>query len=327
MDAKRWMAVIVFIVLCSTYFSFWAVKDTSNSLTSPWGIESGLSTDNYRDGTGGELALIRLEGTIIDAGDTYSSTGYYHASLLEAFRQAYQDPTIKGIILAVDSPGGGVYECDEVYRTIRELQQQYSKPMVVSMGNVAASAAYYISMTADELYANRMSLTGSIGVISSYMNMAQLADNLGIEVDVYKSGAVKDMNSGWREPTPEERSINQGLIDEYYGYFVDVVVEGRNMERTRVLELADGRVYTASQALDNGLIDAIGDLDAAIDRTAELANIKNPTVREYHYVNNLWGWNYFSWMQGDWKTQRLQEFLFKELSTPRPLYLYSQGAM
>lgn len=336
MNTKRWMAIIIFAVLCVAWFNIGSAPvelpevepgadwlESWNSIVAPG--SSVTSKYSYVGDDAEDIAVIPLRGVIMEGAYSSSPLDYNHQGLLSALTEAYEDPMVGAIVLAVDSPGGGVYECDQVYQTILELQELYPKPMVVSMGNMAASAAYYISMTADELYATRMTLTGAIGVISSLLNMEGLAEKLGLEVDVYKSGAVKDMNSGWREPTAEEDAINQAMVDEYFGYFVDVVAAGRDMDRERVIELADGRAYTASQALAADLIDAIGDQEAAIARAAELAGLDDPSVREYSYRANFW--NYMWTMSAALGGEKWQQALLQDLSHPRALYLYSEGAM
>ncbi|MDO4539505.1 MAG: signal peptide peptidase SppA [Syntrophomonadaceae bacterium] len=334
MNAKRWMALIVFAVLCVAWFNIDSTPAEISEIESVKWMEGwdsllaqgpGFITEyDYIGSDFEDVALIHLKGTILDYGD-YATSEYRHGALLQALADAYGDPQVAAIVLAVDSPGGGVYECDEVYQTVKELQELYPKPLVVSMESMAASAAYYISMTADELFAQRMTMTGSIGVISSYLNMAELAEKMGLSVEVYKSGAVKDMNSGWRSSTPEEAAINQALIDEYFGFFVDVVAEGRDMEREKVLELADGRVYTALQALELDLIDAIGDRDAAVARAGELAGLTDPSVREYSYTNNFW--NYMWTMSASLGSPQWQQTLLNDLNQPRALYLYTEGAI
>jgi protease-4 len=147
------------------------------------------------------------------------------------------------------------------------IKARYKKPVVVYMAQQAASGGYYISMAADKIYANRNTLTGSIGVVISAYNYSELAKKVGIEELVFKSGPAKDMMNPMRPATDEEKQIMQGLVDESYGFFVDAVVRGRNLQRDQVLQLADGRIYTGPQAQKLGLLDEIGNLDSAVADT------------------------------------------------------------
>jgi protease-4 len=180
--------------------------------------------------------------------------------------------------MQVNSPGGGVYESDEIYNRILELKAQYPKPLVVYMSQTAASGGYYVSMAADKIYANRNTLTGSIGVIIRTYNYEELADKIGVKDVTFKSGEQKDLLNPMRPLKDQEKAIAQSLVNESYGFFVDVVAKGRNMDRNQVLQLADGRVYSGTQAKNLGLVDELGNLDQAINGTAELANTTDPQV-------------------------------------------------
>ncbi len=172
MNKKRWWALGIFVLLIVVYMtsslgSLGEEKQATSALTKYIsGNEASWKTTVYQPGSGGKLALLKLEGIIME---NDSSTGlastYNHRVLLKQIEAAYADPDIKGIILQLNSPGGGVYESDEVYHRIMELKAQYKKPLVVYMSQQAASGAYYIAMAADKIFANRNTLTGSIGVI------------------------------------------------------------------------------------------------------------------------------------------------------------------
>ncbi len=164
-------------------------------------------------------------------GGLLSSDGATPENLNSQLKQAADDDAVKAIILEVNSPGGGVVASDEMYRDILDFKKESSKPVVVSMGDTAASGGYYISMAADHVVANPATLTGSLGVILSFLNYEEAANKLGLEQVVIKSGKYKDIGSPTRDLTAEERQILQELIDETYGQFVNVIVAGRKLPK------------------------------------------------------------------------------------------------
>jgi protease-4 len=199
-------------------------------------------------------------------------------TLVEQIEEAQADPDVKSILLYVNSPGGGVTASDVIYHALTKVD----KPIVVLMGDLAASGGYYISMASDWIIANPNTLTGSIGVISEFPNADALLDKVGVEFVVITSGPRKDFGSPYREMTEEERQYWQAIVDEAYSGFVAIVAEGRNLPVEQVLPLADGRVYTGRQALDAGLLDALGYEEDAIAKAAELGGITGePRIIEY----------------------------------------------
>ena len=281
MNAKRWIALAVFFVLL---FSMVTGTETVRSVletSNRWTVEI------YEAGSGADIALIDIRGPITyDSGEGsfFLEEGYSQNIFLEQIETAFVQDNIEAIILRVNSPGGAVTACDEVYQKIRSLKEENEKPLVVYMENIAASGGYLVSTTGDVIFANRSALTGSIGVIMSSINVHRLADELGVEQKVIKSGPYKDIFNIFREVTKEESEILQGIIDETYDFFIDSVLEGRDLERDDLLELADGRIYTATQAIENGLIDEIGFFQDVIEKTAELANTSDPNVIHFKRV-------------------------------------------
>lgn len=230
--------------------------------------------------TGPAVALIDISGPIVSGQAGPFDTGTVAASgdLIPLIEQAAADPEVRALVLRVNSPGGGVVPSDEIYESLRDT----GKPIVVLMGDLAASGGYYISMAADYIVANPSTLTGSIGVISQFPNAEELLDRLGIEFTVIKSGQVKDIGSPYRPMTEEERALWQSIIDETYNRFVRIVADGRNLPEDEVRALADGRIFTGSQALELGLIDALGYEDEAISKASELGDIPGePRVVRY----------------------------------------------
>jgi protease-4 len=230
----------------------------------------------------GSLALLSIDGVISSSDSSLSDeTTYNHEAFLAELEDAFADPDIKGVLIKINSPGGGVYESSEVYQKILALKQRYDKPYVVYMEQLAASGGYYVSLPADRIYANQNTMTGSIGVIMSTINYGQLAEKLGIEEVVIKSGANKDMLSPMREMTPEEREILNSIMLESYNDFLDAFMQGRGLSQEIALPLADGRIYTARQAQAASIIDEIGSLEQALQGLAELADLQDPQVLEY----------------------------------------------
>jgi protease-4 len=232
-------------------------------------------------GSGPGIAVIRVEGLItsesagpLDAGAVASAE-----TLTDYIEQADDDPNVRAILLKVNSPGGGVTASDIIYNALKQVD----KPIVVMMGDTAASGGYYISMAADWIVANPNTLTGSIGVISEFPNAAGLLDEVGVDFVVITSGPRKDFGSPYREMTPEEREYWQVTVDEIYADFVAIVAEGRGLTVDEVLPLADGGVFTGRQALEAGLIDALGYEADAVARAAELAGLEGePRLIEYN---------------------------------------------
>jgi len=215
------------------------------------------------------VAVIRVDGVIAGTGDYYSGvvTPEYFLDLLE---QAEDDDRVKAILLRVDSPGGTVAASEEISAYVKEA----TKPVVISIGDVGASGAYMVSSQADEIWANPGSSVGSIGVIAEIPNVETLLDTVGVEFQVITAGKYKDTGSPYRPLTKEERALIQGEVEEAYGQFIDIVAEGRKLDRATVEELAIGWTWSGVEAKKLGLIDEIGTYRDALDAAAERGGIK-----------------------------------------------------
>ena len=196
---------------------------------------------------GKTVAVVDVRGVISDAADTVDA--------LDHLRQ--QDATI-GVVLRIDSPGGAVAPSQEIYDAVWRLRAR--KPVVASLGNVAASGGYYVASAADVVVADPGTLTGSIGAIMEVQNVATLAEKVGVSQTVVKSGRFKDVGQPLSAVTDEERVLLQRMVDDVLGQFIDAVARGRGMEAGRVRALADGRLYSGAQARDVGLVDELGGL-------------------------------------------------------------------
>lgn len=213
------------------------------------------------------IAVVEVAGTIQEQSESAGifdvSEGYQHVTTLEYIDRLIQDPNNTGMLLYVDSPGGTVYESEELYRKLLEYKEETGRPIWGYMAHYAASGGYLISMACDKIYANPNTTTGSIGVIISGLDMTGLYEKLGIRYFSITSGDYKDSS----QMTDAQMAIYQEQVDEFYEKFVEIVSEGRDMAPEDVRILADGRTYTASQALENGLIDEISlyeDMTAAM---------------------------------------------------------------
>jgi protease-4 len=231
------------------------------------------------------VVIIELSGVIGSPTDAFSLQ-LSHEQLLSQIRQAAADDMVRAVVLRVDSPGGGVVASSEIHAELKQLREA-GKRLVVSMGSTAASGGYYVSAPADRIYANPDTLTGSLGVILSLTNYEESFEKLGLESYVYKSGPLKDMGSPTRQPTEEEDAVLQSIVDEAYEGFVRVIAEGRGLPAERVREIADGRIYTGSQAQELGLVDELGNLDAAIAGARELAELESALVVRYTESGSL----------------------------------------
>lgn len=210
------------------------------------------------------IGVINISGEIgpTTTESIWSSGGsaYNHNLYLKYIEQMEKSSLNKGILLYIDSPGGTVYESDEMYLRLMEYKENTGRPIWAYFASQACSGGYYIAMAADRIYANRNAWTGSIGVIISLMNCKDLYDKLGIkEIDI-TSGKNKSMGSAGLDLTKEQQDILQSLVDEAYEQFVDIVATGRGMDINTVKQIADGRIYSAQQAQENGLVDAVASL-------------------------------------------------------------------
>ena len=230
--------------------------------------------------TGDAVAVIYAEG-VISSGSASAATstgGVTPARIRADLRRADRDASVKAVVLRINSPGGSVVASNEIYRLLKDS----GKPVVVSMGETAASGGYYIACASKWIVANPDTLTGSIGVISELPNAEELLKKIGVQIVVIKSGANKDIGSFSRPMTDDEKKLWQAVIDQAYDGFVKIVAEGRNLPEDKVRPIADGRVYTGRQAQELGLVDQLGYLDDAVTKAGELGGISGkPRVVEY----------------------------------------------
>ena len=206
------------------------------------------------------VGIVKIDGDMMDSAESsyyFSSGGYNHSATIDYIEALSEAENNVGILLYVNSGGGYTYIGDDLYLELMEYKEETGRPIYAYFDSIAASAAYYASMSADEIYANRMTTTGSIGVYSTYYDMSELYNKLGVKEIIVKSGDNKAVGSPGQVMTDEQIAIEQSQVDYMYEIFVDVVEKGRNMDRDKVYEIADGRAYDAEQALELDLIDGI----------------------------------------------------------------------
>jgi protease-4 len=244
-----------------------------------------------------KIAIVEINGII--TGSALDQGGFNLVDVIKAqLKRAEEDDRVKGVVLKVDSPGGVVMASVEINHLLSDFQSRTRKPVVVSMGSLAASGGYYVSAPCRWIVANDLTITGSIGVIMSSWNYRGLMDKVGLLPQTFKSGKFKDMLSGSREPdsiTQEEKKMIQSLIDETFAKFKKVVQEGRTQayEKNRNLRdkgrpltddwqnYADGRVLSGTEAYQLGFVDELGGFDDAVGRTKKLTGISSANLVQY----------------------------------------------
>ncbi|MBE3587361.1 MAG: signal peptide peptidase SppA [Thermoanaerobacteraceae bacterium] len=257
-------------------------------------VLSGPGGDLARGRGTGTVAVIPITGTIVSgrAAPGIFSVQTGSEEVIARLRRAAEDPSVRAVVLRLNSPGGTAAGAQEIAAEVDRLKAG-GKKVVASMGDAAASGAYWIACRADRIVANPGTLTGSIGVIMQVQDMQSLYNKLGIATRTFKSGPHKDMGSPSRPVTPEEQQIFQGMVDDIYDQFLQTVAGGREMDLERVKSLADGRVFTGRQARELGLVDELGNLRDAIRVAGRLAGLGDePRVTDLSprgLWSDIWG--------------------------------------
>ena len=211
-----------------------------------FGTSMGRGGDGGGPLFGPRVAVVDLEGLIAETDD-----------IVRELRHHRDNPSIRAVVIRINSPGGVVGPTQEVHDALLRVRQA-GKPVVASLGSVAASGGYYVAVAADQIYANPGSLTGSIGVIMQMANVDALMKKVGVDYVVVKAGQFKDLGNFSRPLTPEERRVIQALLDDVHGQFIEAVARGRKLDRSAVVQFADGRVFSGTQALGLKMVDALG---------------------------------------------------------------------
>jgi protease-4 len=270
--AEKIVLTITLLVLIGSIFSAIIVLAMGWTMPTPWV---------------GKVAIIRIEGTIT------SSTGFLGGAdpdeILPLLKKAREDPSIKAIVVRINSPGGQAGASQEIYREIMRVREA-GKPVVASLGDIATSGGYYVASAADKIVAEPSTLTGSIGAISIIPQLAEFLEKYGIKFVIIKAGEFKDITSPFREITPEEKELLQRMLDDVHEQFIQDVAKGRGLEVEKIRAIADGRILTGKQAKELGLIDEFGNLNDAIELASKLAGIEKPNVVELqkrHFLEEL----------------------------------------
>ena len=216
---------------------------------------------------GDRVAVLRISGVVVNP-----------IPIVKKIEKLRRDKSVKALVVRVDSPGGSVGASQEIYRALERFRAE-GKPVVVSMGNVAASGGYYISLPANYIFANPGTITGSIGVVVQHVAYRDLLEKIGIKTTVIKTGKFKDTLNPFRELTPEEKKYLKETITEAHEQFIEAILKYRKIDEKRLREIADGRVLTGERAKELGLVDELGGLEDAIEKAKELAGV--PDAREF----------------------------------------------
>lgn len=256
--------IIVGLIIIGAVLMFFLIV-----IISIWGISR--QADFSLVSLGDKVALVEINGVINRSED-----------IVRQLKKYSDDSSVPAIVLRINSPGGGVAPAQEIFNQVLKVRENGTY-VVVSLSSVAASGGYYIACAGDSILANPGTITGSIGVILSFLTFEGLMDKVGVEMEVIKSGEMKDVGSFSREMTQKEREMLQNALNDVYNQFVMAVSQARNMDIEQVEELADGSIYTGNQALELGLVDKLGGLEDAICLAGQMAGLgdKPRIVREY----------------------------------------------
>lgn len=327
-NSKKWLAIGLAILLfvASSLVSSKSkdvASEESQKMANKYFEDylSGIANKDVIEGSNEseKIAVLSYEGAIGD--------GPVYESFMESLEDVRDDDSVKGVIMKVNSPGGAVYNSEQVHNKIKQIQDEKKIPFYTVMETMAASGGYYISAPTDRIYASNETLTGSIGVIMSSMSFEGLFEKYGIKQQNITTGKMKDAGSIGRDMDKDEKKYFEDLINSSFDRFVKVVSQGRSMKEDEVRKLADGRVYDGAQAKENGLVDKIGNFEIALKDMKEEYKLDDPQVYEYSSEMNSFA-KLFSKAETliDKNSQSdlaiLKEFMEKD--GPKPMYYYGR---
>lgn len=334
MNGKRWIAIGIAAVLFLVSIGVNTISSILSSNFTSYFDKVLTTSDSYEnvleDGSpSNRIAVLTVDGIIQDTGSAnslFGSTGYNHQFFMDQLEMIKSDGSIKGVVLKVNSPGGGVVESAQIYDKLMEIKEETHKPIYVSMGGMAASGGYYISAPADKIFVNKETITGSIGVIMESINYGDLAKKYGVDFVTIKTGQYKDIMSPTRDMTEAERNMLQEMINDSYETFVDVIEAGRGMTEAEVKAIADGRIFNGRQAIEVGLADDYGYAEDVIAAMRTDYNLENAQVIEYsmsQQIASLFSMKAQSLFGGNVETQLIGKLL-SDYNAPRMMYLYGE---
>ncbi len=314
-NKKRWLAagLALLVLLVSLFTEGKQTKIDENKIRKD-ALDKFYQMDEeelYGSNPMEKISVINVDGVI--ANDVNNDT------IVEQLEDARKDPSVVGVIMHINSPGGSVYASEKIYKEINKLKET-NKPVYAVMQEIAASGGYYISAPCDKIFASNETFTGSIGVIMQSYSLEGLFEKYGIKEQNIKTGKMKDAGSPGKALDKEEREYLQNLVDSAFARFVKVVADGRDMSEADVRKLADGRIYDGSQAVENGLVDSIGDLEAAYKDMAKEYNLSDPLAVEKVDVFS----NFSKYLPG-FKSNKSDLEVLEEMMKAeglKPMYLY-----
>ncbi len=232
-----------------------------------------------------KIAIVPIEGTITFGDDIgLISTRNANARTIVSFiEKAESDGNVKGIVLEINSPGGTVVASEEIAKAVKKTK----KPTIAVIKEIGTSGAYWVASAADKIIADPMSITGSIGVTSSYLEFSGLMEKYGVGYEELKTGEFKDTGSPYRKLNSKEKSVLQNKINLVHDFFVDEIAKNRNLKKEDVENLANGMFYLGLEAKENGLVDVFGDTDTAVELIKETAKIKEASLVRYEVKRTL----------------------------------------
>ncbi len=247
------LILIIFGLIGLVIFSVYLTSGKTDKVSSDfhWDIITGQD----------KIGLVEIKDIIYDSRE-----------IVKQIKDYVKRKDVKGILLRIDSPGGGVAPSQEIYKAVKEAKEK--KPVVVTMGSVAASGGYYVASPATLIFSNPGSITGSIGVLMVLINIEGLLEKVGVNYTALKSGKLKDAGAFYKKISPEDSIYLSEVINDVYNQFIEDVATARNIPIDSIKKLADGRTFTGKQALKTGLIDFLGTFDDAFKKCSELAGIK-----------------------------------------------------
>ena len=241
----------------------------------------GVKRNTPRDRSGNIVAVYYAVGDIDGGGSVLPTTdeGINSEKVIKDLRKLKDDDDVKAVVLRVNSPGGSAYGSEQIWYAISQLKEK--KPVIVSMGDFAASGGYYISCNADTIVAEPTTLTGSIGIFGMVPNFQAVTKKIGVNIDIEKTNSLADMGSAFRPMTETEKALMQKTVERGYDLFTTRCAEGRGMTQEQIDAIGQGRVWTGTMALERGLVDILGGLDDAIEIAVEKAGIEQYTLKSY----------------------------------------------